>query len=261
MSQTVRALIVDDEALARLNIRAALADYPQWQIAAELANGQELFEQLHRTPIDVLFLDIQMPGISGLELARKITALPKAPLIIFVTAYDHYAVEAFELFALDYLLKPFDDERFQRCLQRAEQALSHGSHRYYQNLWRHHTSQDEGASTALSQLVIRSVGSIRLVPMADVRWFAASGNYVEVHHREGMHLHRVSLSYLEQQLEPSQFCRVHRGALVKLSEVREFHSLADDQYRVILSDGSPVKVSSSYKSVLLERLGIEMPGS
>lgn len=256
MKPAIRALIVDDEKLARLNIRAALADYPHWHVQADLANSQTLFEALREHPADVVFLDIHMPGVNGMDAARLLNTLPQCPLIIFVTAYDRYAVEAFELFALDYLLKPFDDDRFQLCLQRAEQALSDGSYRHHQQRWQEHLAEHGNATGQLKQLVIRSVGSIRLIPMNEVSWFAASGNYVEVHHREGMHLHRVSLAFLEQQLDMREFCRVHRSAIIRLAEVREFQSPADDQYRLVLRDGSTVKVSASYKNHLLERLGI-----
>lgn len=191
MSRRIRAVVVDDEALARVNIRAALAEYPNWQLNAELGSGQALFETLRQQSADVVFLDIHMPGLNGMATARLLSTLPHCPLIIFVTAYDHYAVEAFELFALDYLLKPFDDERFQQCLARAEQALQDGHYRQQQRLWQQHQEQQQHAhqqrghqagghqqAGRLQQLVIRSLGSIRLVPMDEVRWFAASGNYV-----------------------------------------------------------------------------------
>lgn len=253
----IRCLVVDDEDWARANIKAALASYDQWQVVTEWSQANDLKTLLAQQPVDVVFLDIQMPGKNGLALAKEWMALPHCPLIIFVTAYDEHAVQAFELAAMDYLLKPFSDGRFAQCIQRAEQALHDRQYLQAQSVW---LRQQQGRSITqapyLEQLVIRSVGNIRLVMMDQVHWFAASGNYVAVHHREGMHLHRVALRYLETQLDPQQFCRVHRGAIVKLSDVRELQNLADERSQALLSNGDVVAVSESYKAQLLSALGL-----
>ena len=253
----IRCLVVDDEDWARANIKAALTSYDQWQVVTEWSQANDLKTLLAQQPVDVVFLDIQMPGKNGLALAKEWMALHHCPLIIFVTAYDEHAVQAFELATMDYLLKPFSDGRFAQCIQRAEQALHDRQYLQAQSLWLQQQSHPkEDRQRYLNQLVIRSVGNIRLVMMDQVLWFASSGNYVEVHHCEGMHLHRVTLRYLEAQLDPQQFCRVHRGAIVKLSEVRELQNLTEERSQVVLSNGDVVAVSESYKAQLLSALGL-----
>lgn len=253
----IHTLIVDDEDWARSNIKAALSPFQNWQVVAEWEEAGDLSALMREQRLDVVFLDIHMPGKNGLALAREWMTLAHCPLIVFVTAFDEHAVQAFELAAMDYLLKPFSDTRFRQCLQRVEQALHERSYTQIQQAW---LSQSHALTSQrqdyLQQLVIRSVGSIRLVAMEQVHWFAASGNYVAVHHSEGVHLHRVTLNYLEQRLDPDVFCRVHRSAIVKVSEVREVQTLADDRYQLLLSNHDVVNISETYKSVLFARLGV-----
>ena len=253
----IRALLVDDEDWARANIKAALSPYQLWHVVAEWSVAGDLPTLMKQQKIDVVFLDIQMPGKDGLSLAREWMALPQCPLIIFVTAFDEHAVQAFELAAMDYLLKPFSDTRFRQCLLRAEQALHKRSYTALQTAWLDLSSAfSTEQQVYLQQLVIRSVGSVRLVNMSQVYWLAASGNYVSVHHSEGVHLHRVTLSFLEKQLDPNVFCRVHRSAMVKISEVREVQNLADDRHQLVLANGDTVSVSETYKPILFSRLGL-----
>ncbi|GAA6136713.1 LytTR family DNA-binding domain-containing protein [Arenicella sp. 4NH20-0111] len=246
------AVIVDDEALARANIRAALSQFPNWEVASELGSGEQLTQVISSLKPDVIFLDIRIPKENGIEIAERLNRENVESLIIFVTAYDDYAVEAFELFALDYLLKPFDDNRMKQTLERAEERLNNPPAALQLSELKQHISGDK---STIDKLIIRSVGSLRIVPLEDIFWLGSSGNYVEVHHRHGMHLHRVNLSYLESKLDPDVFCRTHRSAIVRLSEAREFKALPDDKYCLILTDGTTVKVSKSHKDELLDKLG------
>ncbi len=248
-----RALIVDDEALARVNIRQAIEPFKHWHVVGELHNGKELMTLIDQTNPDVIFLDIQMPGTNGMALAKMLMQVESCPHVVFVTAYDEYAVSAFELCAFDYLLKPFDDERFAQTIHRLEAFLKQPEE---QKVLQQYQQQQLNSINKLENIIIRSIGSIRIIAVDNVFGFYACGNYVEVHHAEGMHLHRVSLTFLETQLAASQFCRVHRSAIVKLSEVKEIKTLDDNSHQLILSNGSEVKISSAYKSRLFDRLGL-----
>ncbi|MCX7553646.1 LytTR family DNA-binding domain-containing protein [Marinicella sp. S1101] len=247
----IKALIVDDEALARINIRAALQEHSRWQVVAELHSGRELFKVIESTQPDVIFLDVQMPGKNGLMLAQEIMALKHAPLVVFITAFDEYAVNAFELSAVDYLLKPFDDERFAQTIMRLESQLSQPNEQLQH--WQKQQLQSEGP---IEKLVIRAVGSIKIISVENVYLFKSCGNYAEVHHAEGMDLHRVSLSHLENRLADSDFCRVHRSAIVRLAAVKELKTIDENSQHIILTDGKKVKLSSAYKHRLFSRLGL-----
>lgn len=248
-----KALIVDDEALARVNIRQALDSYENWQVVGELHNGKELSTMIKQTEPTVVFLDIQMPSTSGIELAAQLMNEENCPQIVFVTAYDEYAVNAFELCAFDYLLKPFDDERFMKTIKRLESNLiATKDHRYIKAWQKKQFSSEQN----LDKILIRSIGSIRIIAVEDIYSFHSCGNYVEVHHIEGMHLHRISLSFLETKLDSVQFCRVHRSAIVRLSEIKEIKVLDDNSHQLVLSNGIEVKISVAYKNKVFDRLGL-----
>lgn len=252
--QTITAVIVDDEPLARTNVREALRPFQQWQVVGELAGGEGVLEMVQKLQPQVIFLDVQMPGASGIEVGRQLLTLEEPPLIVFVTAYDQYAIAAFELFAFDYILKPFDDERFNRTVDRIELCLAEDETR---SSVRRQQSGYRDPKQPLDRLVIRSVGSIRIIDVVDVFWLRASGNYVEVGHRDGVHLQRVPLSFLEDHLDPNRFCRTHRSAIVALNEVKEYRHGSDDSGQVITRDGTEIPVSASYRSALFEKLGID----
>jgi len=249
----IKALIVDDEALARVNIREALEPHKKWQVVGELNSGKELFVMIKQTKPAVIFLDIQMPGTNGMGLATQLMNEDYCPQIIFVTAFDEYAVNAFELCAFDYLLKPFDDERFNKTIQRLESYFQQPNDQISIQQWQ---KKQINSVQSLDKILIRSIGSIRIIAIEDVYSFHSSGNYVEVHHLEGIHLHRISLSFLETKLDPEGFCRVHRSAIVKLSEVKEVKVLDDNSHQLILSNNSVVKISAAYKPRFFDRLGL-----
>ena len=250
MTRKIRAVIVDDEALARTNVREALRSFARWSIVDEAESGHEVVSAVEQHRPDVVFLDIQMPGQSGIEAARVISSFDDCPLVVFVTAFDRYAVEAFELCAFDYLLKPFDDERFLRLVGRVEHAIDTGVVGRLGDVVAHLRDPD----LPLTRLLIRSVGTIKVIPVANVLWISGSGNYVEVHHRDGRDLHRIQLSSLERKLDDQAFCRVHRSAIVRLCEVRELRFRDGDVPVAVMSDGSEVRVSASYREVFLAAL-------
>ncbi len=244
------AFIVDDEPIARDNLIDAIKNHKQWQIARTYSSGSQLIEDVERDSPDVVFLDIKMPGDSGLSLAKKLLAQPKPPLIVFVTAFSEYAIHAFELYAVDYLLKPFDDARIARCVDKLQQALTN------QTLFNDKVAaQDAWANTKpLKQLVIKSSASIRIIPTDDIEWLAANGNYVDIHHQGTKHLLRGSLKTVLSYLPKSQFIQVHRGVAVRFSMIREIKTLDDERSILTLSNNLELPVGKSFKQRLVSEL-------
>ncbi|MEL7369624.1 MAG: LytTR family DNA-binding domain-containing protein [Myxococcota bacterium] len=245
------AVIADDERLAQVNLRAAFRPHQRWSIVEAVDHGHAVCEAVERHRPHLLVLDVRMPGLSGIEVARALAKTAFCPLIVFATAFDRYAVEAFELCAFDYLLKPFDNHRFDRVIGRVEQMLDTGQRADVVEVLNHLADP----KARLSRLLIRSMKSIRIVPIEDVVWFEASGNYVDVHHRGGRDLHRIPLSALEGKLDPSVFCRVHRSSIIRVSEIRELRFTSGETQVAILSNGAEVRVSGRYRDRLLEALG------
>lgn len=250
MSSKISALIADDESLARINVREGLRPFPRWTVASEVERGDRVMPSIIAHRPDVVFLDIHMPGQSGVEIARALAAQSPGPLVVFVTAFDQYAVEAFELCAFDYLLKPFDDERLRRLVHRVERSLDSTPRGDLEQLADHL----QQPTLRLNRLLIRSIGAIKVLPIDDVLWFSASGNYVEVHHRDGHDLHRVQLSTLERKLDPAEFCRVHRSAIVRVRETRQILFRDGNVIVAIMSNGAEVRVSARYREVLIAAL-------
>ena len=248
---TLRVLIVDDESLARANLRFALKSLTDWEIVNELASGQGVLERVKEGDIDLVFLDIRMPGMDGLQVSEQLLALEKTPIVVFITAYDQHAVEAFELCALDYLMKPFTDERLKKTIERIESMADNTDALNKTRLESHLAVQDK--SKPLSQLVIRSVGRIDVVNIADIDWFLSAGNYVECHQVEKMHLHRVSMNLLEEQL-PEGFIRSHRKAIVRVSAIETISTSDSGKAIIIMQSGAEVPLSKSYKADILAAL-------
>lgn len=246
-----RVLIVDDELPALTNMQCVLAGEAHWELAGSAHSSAQARAILAQQPVDLILLDIEMPGQSGLEFARELCRLPDAPLIVFITAYDQHAVSAFDVFALDYLLKPFDDERFAQMLRRAEQALAQQQRLAQagamQDYLRDRAAFEAGQQApALTHLVIRSVGMTERVAVADVIWLATAANYVEVHLAARVVLHRATITAMAERLPADQFMRLHRTALVRRSAVRSLQVKADGGHVALLSNGDQVRVSESY---------------
>jgi two-component system, LytTR family, response regulator len=230
----IRALVVDDEQHARDNVCALLRAEPRWQVIGECADAGALHRAISAATPDVVFLDIRLPGTNGVALARLLQQLCPRPLVVFTTAFESYAVSAFEVQAIDYLLKPFDDRRFQAALRRVEQALTAAP----------------GQARYLQRLVIRSIGRVQFVEVAQIDWLAASGNYVEIHAGKESYLHRERLRVLETQLDPAEFLRIHRSIIVNRAAVKELRPLPGGDYSVRLRGGEPVRLSRTYRAVL-----------
>jgi len=245
----IRAIIIDDEMLARVNIIDSLSRFPNVDIVGEFETGNISIQEIHTLSPDVIFVDIEMPQVNGIELARKLSTYPEPPQIVFVTAYDTYAVQAFELCAIDYLLKPFDNERISETMLRVTSTIEHRKHFDPLNQLTH-ISQHK----YLEKIVVKTPGSIRIIDIDEVRWFGSSGNYVEVHHSEGKLLHRVTLAFLEQHIDPDIFIRTHRTAIVRRKIIKQIKTIDDNKHVVVLPNNEHVQLSKTCREALLTSL-------
>jgi two-component system, LytTR family, response regulator len=244
-------IIVDDEPLARINLRQLIDQYTDWKIVLELENGHGLENYVAQLQPDLVFLDIRMPKRNGISAATGLLTLSNPPLVVFVSAYSDYALQAFELYALDYLLKPFSDERFKQTVDRLNTLA--GKTNLLEKVvdQQIEIAQDK---KYLKVLIIRSVSVIQVVDLKDVIWFRGSGNYVEVMLAKEKYLHRVSISFLETNLDPQDFVRCHRSAIVRLSAIKEIKTLDDSQGVIRLENGDSTKLSQTYKDTILDRI-------
>lgn len=247
----MRALIVDDEPLARSGVAVRLGKFPDVEIVGECGDGPSAVEQILRLSPDVVFLDVQMPGMDGFEVLRTLSS-EDMPSVIFLTAYEQYALRAFEVHALDYLLKPLDDERFARAVERARQVQDTDSKiRMSERILR---LLGESTGKYVSRFPVRTGSRIQVVHADDIEWIAAAGDYAELHCGGRHHLLRETMNSLEQKLDPAKFLRIHRSRIVRLTCVRELHPIDNREYLVTLSDGSEHRSSRSYAERLADWL-------
>jgi len=253
-SACIRTLVVDDESLARERLCDMLAADPQIQIIAECANGQEAIEAIQLHTPDLVFLDVEMPGIDGFGVRE---ALPpeSIPTTIFVTAYDQYAVRAFEVYALDYLLKPFDRERFEKALVRAKTQISSQRTDALSQRILSALEEIKTRPVHLERLVIKMNGHVFFIKAEEIDWLEAEGNYVRLHAGKESYLLRDTISALESQLDPKKFIRVHRSAIVNIDRITELQPWFHGEYRIILTEGVQLTLSRTYREKLHELLG------
>jgi two-component system, LytTR family, response regulator len=247
----MRALIVDDEPLARSGVAVRLSKFSDVEIVGECGDGPSAVEKILELSPDIVFLDVQMPGMDGFEVLR---ALPEKdlPSVIFLTAYERHALRAFDVHALDYVLKPLDDDRFDRAVERARQAKDIDSKiRTSERVLR---LLGEDSRKYVSRLAVRTGSRIQLVLVDDIEWIAAAGDYAEVHGCGRHHLLRETMTSLERKLDPAKFLRIHRSRIVRMSCVRELHAIDNREYLIKLSDGSEHRSSRTYADRLEEWL-------
>ncbi|HEX8176419.1 MAG TPA: LytTR family DNA-binding domain-containing protein [Pyrinomonadaceae bacterium] len=250
----IRVLLVDDEPLAREMIREMLKDDSEAEVAAECVNGREAIEAIQEHSPDLIFLDVQMPEIGGFEVLETLKSV-HMPHVIFVTAYDQYAVRAFEVHALDYLLKPFDRERFDSAWRRAKAHILTSRNGEMDQRILAILEELKAGSKYLERLVIKSGGRVFFLDTDDIDWIEAEGNYVSVHTGKKSHLLRETISSLEAQLDPKKFLRIHRSSIVKIDRIKELQPWFHGEYRVILLDGTQLTLSRNYRENLQEALG------
>ena len=239
----IRTLVADDEPIARARMLALLSDEPDIEVVGECASGPQAIAAIERTAPDLVFLDIQMPQIDGLTLARTLGRT--MPAVVFVTAYDEYALGAFEVHALDYLLKPYSADRFKSALVHARQHLG----------TRGRQGSQPQAFERRDRLVIRSSGRIYFIRMRDIDWCEAAGNYVRLHVGAQAHLVRGTMAHIESQLDRAQFVRIHRSTIVNVDRIQELHSSFGGEYVVLLHDKTRLTLSRGYRDGLQARLG------
>lgn len=250
----IRTLVVDDEPIARARVVSLLRHETDIEVVGECSSGRQAIAAIESTSPDLLFLDIQMPEGDGLDLARAIQS-QGAPAVVFVTAYDEYALKAFEVHALDYLLKPFSAERFRSALGHARDHVSHRRKQAERGAGVASPSTTKDAGMRRHRLMIKSGGRIHFVRMADIDWCEASGNYVRVHVGAQEHLVRDTMAHLESELDPQQFVRIHRSTIVNVDRIQEMQSSFNGEYVVLLRTGVRLTLSRGYRDAIQNRLG------
>ena len=248
---TLRALIVDDEAIARRRVRRLLRDVEDVEVAGECADGPAALGAIQRLRPDLVFLDVQMPGLDGFGVVERLGAAP-APALIFVTAFDRYALQAFDAHAIDYLLKPIDPARLRAAVARARQWVAGGGE---PGDLRALLAQLRERPRYLSRLAVRSGRRIALVDVAAIEWLQAADNYVSVRAGGREYLLRETLTSLEQQLDPARFLRIHRSTIVALDRVLELEPATHGDFHVRLRDGTRLTLSRSWRERLERALG------
>ncbi|RUO79341.1 LytR/AlgR family response regulator transcription factor [Pseudidiomarina taiwanensis] len=265
MTKKIQALVVDDESLARRGLVVRLQEFEQIELLDECASAREALEKIRTLQPDLVFLDIQMPGMNGFELLRAVQKEGlKLPLVVFVTAYDHYAIRAFEVRAIDYLLKPVDSERLgqsitriakslerreqeqqhQRILELLADAIGEDCEEILQSLA---AGKEVGSARYPEHIAIKESGEITRVAINSIEWIDAAGDYMCIHAGNETHILRKTMKELEEELNPQRFQRIHRSAIVNMEQVEKLCSRQNGEYHLQLRNGKELKVSRSYK--------------
>jgi two-component system, LytTR family, response regulator len=235
----IRTIVVDDEPLARSNLTVLLRLDPEVEIVAECGSGKEALAEIRKRKPDLVFLDVQMPECDGFDVVEQLGKdLPHA--VVFVTAYDQYALKAFEAGAIDYLLKPFDNARFGRALCRAKERVT----------------QSQEFPGKADRFVIKGAGQITFVKISDIDWIEAADYYACLHVRTKTHLLRQRMSELERELDQTAFCRIHRSTIVNLNRIRGLEVDEGGEYEVVLDTGARLSLSRRYRKQVQAKLGI-----
>jgi two-component system, LytTR family, response regulator len=252
----IRTLIVDDEPLARDGVRLQLVKDPEFEVVGECGNGRDAVDAIRCHRPNLVFLDVRMPGLDGFELLGRLKP-DELPIIVFVTAFDAFALKAFEVHALDYVLKPIDPERFNQTLSRVKEAIrtrrtADLTTRLLASL--ESLKSDLGASVSapayLTRFTLREADRIYFVSVDDVDWIESADYYVKLHAGKQSHLLRETLSHLESQLDPTQFVRIHRSTTVRLNRIKEIRKQADGEAALVLLDGTELRFGRSYRDKL-----------
>jgi len=250
----LRVLVVDDEPLARRGIHARLGRMADVEIVGECASGREAVDAIRGLSPDLVFLDVQMPGLDGFGVVEAVGA-ERMPVVVFVTAYDQHALRAFEARALDYLLKPIDDERFEQAVARARARVAE---RRESAVGRRLAAAPAAPAAPLERILVRSGGRVLLVAADEVDWIEAAGDYLRLHVGPARHLLRETMGALEARLDPRRFVRIHRSTIVNVSRIRELQPYFNREYVVLLRDGTRLKLSRGYRERLELLLGGEL---
>ena len=261
MSEPMRVVVADDEPLARRRMLRLLRDHDdEVDVVAVCETGANAVEAIRETRPDLVFLDVQMPELDGFEVLERVGG--ELPAVVFVTAHDRYALRAFEVHALDYLLKPFDVERFNRALERGRSQVARQGEEAQAGLAAllEQLARDRGPAPAprprrwLDWVMVKTRGRVEFVRTADIDWIEAEGNYVRLHAGKKGWLVREKIGALEERLDPEAFLRVHRSSIVQVDRLAELHPMVAGDGILVLRDGTQVKLSRGYRRRLLERV-------
>ena len=250
----IRTLVVDDEPMARERILGLLAQEQDVEVIGQCSDGMQAVSAIQSLAPELVFLDVQMPAVDGFGVIQQVGA-DRMPMVVFVTAYDEYALQAFEVHALDYLLKPFGRDRLQQCLEHARHLRE-----------RHRAGELGKSLLALVQdfkpepkkqdrLVVKSGGRVFFVRTDDIEWIEAAGNYVRLHLKDQSHLFRETMNQMEARLDPQRFFRIHRSRIVNTERIKELQPWFNGEFVVVLQNGTQLRLSRSYREKLEERLG------
>jgi two-component system LytT family response regulator len=250
------ALIVDDEPLARRSIRKCLKAFPEFEVVGECGDGESAVEAIRQHRPDLLFLDIQLPEFDGFDVVRTV-GKHEMPVTIFVTAYDRYALQAFESQSLDYLLMAFSDDRFLDALQHSTRTLEMGKQQAPIQQIMQLLEQMNRTKDYLERIPIPSKGRFLFLHVRDLDWIEAEGNYLRLHSNRASHLIRGNMNEMEARLDPARFMRIHRSTIVNLQRIREVQPWFHGHHRVVMNNGQELKLSRYQKDKLRLLLGKE----
>jgi two-component system LytT family response regulator len=251
--KTIRAIVVDDEPLARDLLRTMLAGEPDIDIVGEYGNGEDAVNAILEDTPDVVFLDVQMPELDGFGVINAV-GIERMPVVVFVTAFDQYALQAFDAHALDYLLKPFDEERLQRSLRRVRDRLQKTPLGQVSQRMLALLEQLDTRNRYVERLVIRQEGRATFLPVRDIDWIEADGKQICVHAGAARHVLREGMSRVEAQLDPAEFLRIHRSTIVRIDRIREIQPWFQGDYVVIMRDNTQLTSSRGYRDRLKDLL-------
>lgn len=256
---TIKALIADDERLGRDLIQHMLATHPDVDVISECHDGADALSKIEQHQPDLVFLDIKMPEISGIDVVNRLNPLA-SPIVVFITAHDRYALNAFDQNAVDYLLKPFDQERFDRMLDRVRTRVTQRENSEFAERIQNMIANNQDASTQikpLRKITIKESNRVFFVDTKDVDYFEASGNYVAIHTGPKTHLLYESLGNMETKLDPEKFARVHRSTIINIESIKELRTHFNGEYVVVLKDDTRLKISRSYREKVKPLLGLD----
>jgi two-component system, LytTR family, response regulator len=249
----IRTLIVDDMLLARKRVKRYLANDPDIEIVGEASDGREAVEAVRELKPDLMLLDVQMPEVDGFEVISRLSG-EKLPLVIFITAFDHFALRAFEVHAVDYLLKPFDAERLQRALERAKVQLQHAQQTNLESRMNALLQDITGTPRNVKRLAVKTNGRTIFLNVDEIDWIEAAGNYLKLQAGKESHMIRERISQIENKLDSSQFVRIHRSYIVNLDRIKEMQPLFNGDQVVILRSGKRLTMSRTYRDRLMSLL-------
>jgi two-component system, LytTR family, response regulator len=250
----IRTIIIDDEPLARRGIRAQLKTEADIEIIAECGNGRDAIRLIEDEKPDLVFLDIQMPELDGFGVIEAL-GIERLPAIVFVTAYDKYALRAFDVHALDYLLKPFDPERFATALARARAQIERKEISDLSERLQSLIDDLKPNRKYSERIVIKSAGRIFFLGVEEIDWVEAADNYVRLHAGRASHLLRETMNSIEKRLDPAQFMRIHRSTIINTRRIKELHALFHGEYEITLMDGTRLTTARGYRERLQELFG------